>query len=52
MSLWDAKTDKNVMTGDSELGLSDVGRFWLAGLLNHLDGLTPIVNPTTNSYKR
>jgi len=52
MSLWDAKTDKSVMTGNSEIGFSDVGGFWLAGILNHLDGLTPIVNPTTNSYKR
>lgn len=52
MSLWDTKTNKNVMTGDSDLGLSDAGRHFLAGLLNHLDGLTPIVNPTTNSYKR
>ena len=50
ISLWDS--NKNCMPGDGEFGLSNPGRHFLAGVVNHLDGLTAIANPTTNSYKR
>jgi glutamine synthetase len=34
------------------LGLSDVARFYLAGLLAHARGFTAVTNPLVNSYKR
>ena len=36
--------------GDHQL--SDTARYFIAGLLNHIDGITRIANPTINSYKR
>jgi len=35
-----------------ELGLSVTARQFLAGLLKHAPGLTPLTNPLVNSYKR
>ena len=32
--------------------LSDTARYFIAGLLNHIGGITRIANPTINSYKR
>ena len=37
---------------DDELGLSDVARHFLAGVLDHAVAFTAICNPTVNSYKR
>ena len=34
------------------LGLSDVGRHFMNGVLTHLSALTAIACPTVNSYKR
>lgn len=34
------------------LGLSDVARQYMAGVLHHARGFTAITNPTVNSYKR
>jgi glutamine synthetase len=36
----------------NEWGLSDIGRYYLAGILAHARGFTAITNPTVNSYKR
>jgi glutamine synthetase len=36
--------------GDHQL--SDTARHFIAGLLQHIDGITRIANPTVNSYKR
>ncbi|MCY0876599.1 MAG: type I glutamate--ammonia ligase [Firmicutes bacterium] len=35
-----------------ELGLSEIARHYLAGLLTHAKGFTAIANPIINSYKR
>ncbi|MBX6395444.1 MAG: type I glutamate--ammonia ligase [Alicyclobacillaceae bacterium] len=35
-----------------ELGLSDIAKHYLAGILAHARGFTAITNPTVNSYKR
>ncbi|MHB1684798.1 MAG: type I glutamate--ammonia ligase [Bacilli bacterium] len=35
-----------------ELGLSETGRHYLAGILRHARGFTAITNPIINSYKR
>lgn len=35
-----------------ELGLSDVGRRFLAGIMEHAMAFTALCNPTVNSYKR
>ncbi|GMA16442.1 type I glutamate--ammonia ligase [Deinococcus metallilatus] len=37
---------------DGEYGLSDTARHFIAGLLEHADGMTAITNPLVNSYKR
>jgi len=33
-------------------GLSEVGRYWLAGLVKHAGGFTALCNPTVNCYRR
>ncbi len=45
--------DANAFYSASEsLGLSQVCRQFIAGVLEHAEGLTAICNPTINSYKR
>lgn len=45
--------DKNAFYDETdELGLSQVARHFLAGILEHARGFTAITNPTVNSYKR
>jgi glutamine synthetase len=53
LSVWDkdAETDLTLGTSDNE-GLSDVGRWFLGGLLAHAPALTGLGSPTVNSYKR
>ncbi len=51
LSLW--KDGRNVFPDPAGAGgLSAVGRFFLAGILEHLPALTAIVAPTPNSYRR
>jgi glutamine synthetase len=51
-SLW--KDDKNVFydPDDEYAELSQVGRYYIGGLMEHSRSLAAIVAPTTNSYKR
>jgi len=51
-SLWSG--DKNVMydPNDKTAELSQLGRYYIGGLLEHAVALCAISNPTTNSYKR
>lgn len=51
-SLW--KGDSNVMFDpeDSVAQLSQIGRYYIGGILDHAAALCAITNPTTNSYKR
>ena len=51
VSLW--KNKENVFfESDSDLELSQVGRYFCGGILNHARALCAITNPTTNSYHR
>jgi len=53
VNLADVTNGANLFEDDSkELGLSDLGRWFLGGVLNHAQGLSAIVAPIVNSYKR
>jgi len=51
-SLWNG--EKNLMydKNDKQANLSQTGRYYVGGLLEHASALCAISNPTTNSYKR
>lgn len=52
-SLHEPETGKNVFADpENEYGLSDVGRYFLAGQLHHARALTAVLAPLVNSYKR
>jgi glutamine synthetase len=65
LSLWDRTESRNSFRSDTgdvqfpagkhpggESGLSDEGRQFIGGLLEHMKALTAICAPTVNSYKR
>ena len=53
MSLYDLKTGKNVFDDPSdELGLSKEAYSFIAGIMEHVKGISVFSNPTVNSYKR
>lgn len=61
ISITDPKTGKNLLARDEPdeharypdiAGLSDLGRHFLAGILDGLPDVMPLVAPTINSYKR
>ena len=45
------KEGENIFA-DSEKGISDTLRYFVGGILEHVDAMTALFNPTTNSYKR
>jgi len=48
-----SKDGENIFSDPSgEFMLSDLARSFIAGLLKHAKGFTPITNPLVNSYKR
>ncbi len=49
-SLW--KDGKTLMAGDGYAGLSDLARWYIGGLLEHVSSLLAFCAPTTNSYRR
>ena len=52
-SLFSLETGENAFyTNNAKNFLSDVGRWYIGGLLKHAKSLTAIVAPTINSYKR
>jgi glutamine synthetase len=52
-SLHDLDSGENVFFGsDDEYGLSEVGRYFLAGQLAHARAMTAVLAPLVNSYKR
>ncbi len=52
-SLHDAETGKNVFSdANNEYGLSEIGRYFLAGQLYHARAMAAVVAPLVNSYKR
>jgi glutamine synthetase len=51
LSLWNG--DQNVMyDARGQLGLSSLGRWFVAGVLQHLPGLLAMTCPSVNSYQR
>ncbi|MHA7777985.1 glutamine synthetase family protein [Roseibium sp. M-1] len=50
-SLIERKTGRNVFSSDTEV-LSDTGRHFIGGILNHVRAGTAFSNPTINGYKR
>ena len=57
VSVWDA-AGKNMFETENtegptgELGVSDMGRAFLGGIMKHAAAMAAITNPTVNSYKR
>ncbi len=49
-SLW--KKGKPLFAGTGYAGLSEMGLYFIGGLLKHASSLLAFTNPTTNSYKR
>jgi glutamine synthetase len=49
-SLW--KTGKPLFAGDGYAGFSEMGLFYIGGILKHARALAAFCCPTTNSYKR
>ncbi len=49
-SLW--KDGKPLFWGDGYADLSDIGRWYISGILKHAPSLLAFTNPTVNSYKR
>ncbi len=47
-----SKEGKNLFAGSGYAGLSDIGRYYIGGILKHAKVLNAFTNGTTNSYKR
>ena len=53
ISVWDSDGRRNLFHDpDGELGLSDLAKHFLGGVLHHAEALCAITNPIVNSYKR
>jgi glutamine synthetase len=53
LSVWDKEGETDLTPGMSDnTSLSDIGRWFLGGLLAHAPALTGLGSPTVNSYKR
>ncbi len=54
VSLWDSRGEKNLFydPNDDYAELSQLGRYFIGGLLEHSRALAALVAPTTNSYRR
>jgi glutamine synthetase len=51
VSLW--QNEHNIMGDTShETGISETGRYFIAGILNHLRAVSALTIPTRNSYRR
>jgi len=49
-SLW--KKGENLFAGTGYAGLSEMGMYYIGGILKHAHALIAFTNPTTNSFKR
>lgn len=53
ISVWDRDGKANLFhDGNGELGVSQLGYYFLGGVLAHAEALVALTNPTVNSYKR
>jgi glutamine synthetase len=57
VSVWDKAGTTNVFAGDGEgptgeVGLSEQGKHFLGGIMQHAKAMVAITNPTVNSFKR
>jgi len=53
MSLFDIRSGKNAFIDTNDkLGLSPTAYSFIAGILDHIKGITALTNPLVNSYKR
>ncbi len=53
VSVWDAAGERDLTAStEDDSSLSDIGRWFMGGLLHHIDALTGLGSPTVNSYKR
>ena len=50
LSAWDTDTNTNLFWSDN--GLSDLGKYFVAGVLRHLPAIVAVTCPTVNSYRR
>jgi glutamine synthetase len=51
-SLLQGRDDANAFAGEDAYGLSDVAQHFIAGQLHHAAGITAVLAPLVNSYKR
>jgi glutamine synthetase len=52
-SLWDQQSGRNLLyDAQDPRGLSQTGRYFIAGILEHLPALTALTCPSYNSYRR
>ncbi|AET66563.1 glutamine synthetase, type I [Desulfosporosinus orientis DSM 765] len=47
-----SKDGHNLFSADNKVDLSETAKFFTAGLLTHIKGITAFANPLVNSYKR
>ncbi len=47
-----AKNEQNVFAGDKYGGLSEIGLYYIGGIIKHARALNALTNASTNSYKR
>jgi len=49
-SLW--RNGKPLFAGEEYAGMSELGLYYMGGIIKHANAITAFTNPTTNSYKR
>ncbi|RUS76598.1 hypothetical protein EGW08_015640 [Elysia chlorotica] len=52
ISMWDSNGVNVLINPDKPSELSEFGRHWLAGLIEHAPALTALCSPTVNCYRR
>lgn len=54
MSLWDAKGERNLFYDEEDdyAEISQLARYFIGGILDHIGSLAAFVAPTVNSYRR